>query len=189
MTKDEWRAYLLMARTEGSLSALHGRQGRLVEFCVLLASGLLGLGLVLPFMQINKLLIFSSSDSLIEIGIELIRGREYFLAAVVIVFSVIVPIVKLDTLYRIWTVKAASDPAIPRLVRWVDFFSKWSMLEIFIAAIFVFAIKASWLGSAMAETGLYCFAVAAMLTMMLTLKIKSAVGRYQSSAPVKPLHI
>mgnify|MGYP003670968122 CR=1 FL=1 len=184
MTREEWRAYLLFSRTAGSLSAALGRQGRVVEWSILGASGLLGLGLFLPFVQINQLLIFSSAHSLLDIGISLFVDRDYLLSAVVIVFSALVPLAKLDTLYRIWAVKAADDPAIPRLLRWLDLFSKWSMLEVFVAAVMVFAIKASWLGSASAQPGLYFFAFSALLTMALTQRTKTAVAQYRARSGI-----
>jgi paraquat-inducible protein A len=50
----------------------------------------------------------------------------------------------------------------------MEIFGKWSMLDVFVTAIFIVWIKLGALASAKAENGIYFFAASVLLTMILS---------------------
>lgn len=175
MTFEQWRASLFLGRAGRSLSARYGWRGALVDAAVAATIVLLAFGISLPFLTIHRLFLFDEAHSLIEVIVSLAQDGEYLLAGVVLGFSVLVPVLKLLLLHHAWSVAPLDSTRLPSHLRVLEFVGKWSMLEVFVGALVVFAIKASWLGDAATGTGLYCFAGAALLTTLLAHGIGRAV--------------
>lgn len=173
MTLADLRASLFLGRTARSMSARYGRRGLLVDALLLATLVLLAIGVSTPFLTIHRLFLFAEAHSLIEVALSLLQDDEFLLAGVVLVFSVLIPALKLLLLHHAWSVAAVDDNPLARHLRLLEFIGKWSMLEVFVGALVVFAIKASWLGEATTGPGLYCFAGAAILTTLLA----HAIGR------------
>lgn len=124
-------------------------------FILLLASVSFGLGISLPLMQFEKLYFFTETPSLISIIIDLWRGGEILLSLVVIAFSILFPIVKLFTAYQaIFLGERAKG--------WTAALAKWSMMDVLLVAIAVFAAKTSGLANAISQPGLWFFAISAI---------------------------
>ena len=126
-----------------------------------------GCGLVLPIAEFERLFVLTERPSLIGIVAGLWSDGDWLLAAVVALFSVVFPATKLAVLHS-----AAYAPHRAELVTRVGFLSKWSMMDVLVVALAVFAAKTSGLASAAALPGLWFYAVAALLSAIAAALIK-----------------
>ena len=126
-----------------------------------------GLGLVLPIAEFERLYFLTERPSLVAIVAGLWEDGDWPLAAVVAAFSVLFPALKLAVLHV-----AAYTPKRVGLVRRVGLLSKWSMMDVLVVALAVFAAKTSGLASAAALPGLWFFAAAALFSAVAAWRIK-----------------
>ncbi len=132
---------------------------------VLVAAVCLVLGLFLPSLEFRRFFLLSERHSLVGVVLALFEAREYFLAIVLGVFSVLFPAVKLLVLghLSLGRIEGRGMPA--ATVRLAGFFGRWSMLDVLVLALVVFAIKGSGLADAFALPGIWFFALAALLSI------------------------
>ncbi len=136
---------------------------------------LLGLGVTLPVIRVDRFVFFSREASLVGIVWSLFESREFLLAAIVGVFSILVPAAKLGLLLFLW--RGNGGGAVPEaLFRYLELLGRWSMLDVLVVALLVFAIKSTGLAAAASEPGLYCFAAAGVLSMVATRAIRRQQG-------------
>lgn len=133
-----------------------------------------GLGISLPLMRFEKLWFFIDRPSLIEVIGGLWGEGSLALAAIVTLFSILFPVVKLAVGFQS-IARAKSLPG------WTVILAKWSMMDVLLVAIVVFAAKTSGLASAVAEPGVWFYALSSVL---------AAIGSYgveTRNADNKPL--
>jgi paraquat-inducible protein A len=167
VTFEQVRASLFLGRAADSMSAHRGAAGAMIDLAIAATMALLVIGVSLPFIVVNRLFVFTDAHSLLEISATLLAEQETLLAGVVFMFSILIPAGKLLLLHHAWSVAAMNDGRLLGQLRLLEFVGKWSMLEVFVGALVVFAVKASWLGDAATGPGVYCFAAAALLTTLL----------------------
>lgn len=131
------------------------------------ATLLFGFGLVLPIAEFEKLFVLTEQPSLVAIVAGLWSDGDWLLAAIVGLFSVLFPAFKLAVLHS-----AAYAPHRAELVGRVGLLSKWSMMDVLVVALAVFAAKTSGLASAAALPGLWFYAGAALLSAVAAALIK-----------------
>lgn len=137
---------------------------------ILFASSLsLALGLVLPLMQVERLYFLTDEPSLLAIIAGLWTEGEALLATIIALFSVIFPVIKLGLL----NVAAYSGAeAARRIPAWFRALSNWSMLDVMLVALVIFAAKTSGLAAAITQPGLWFFAASAVLTAAASALLK-----------------
>ena len=124
-------------------------------FLLLISAVSFGLGISLPLMTFEKLWFFSETPSLLGIIADLWTGGEILLFLVVLSFSILFPLVKMFTVFQaVFERKRASG--------WAAALSKWSMMDVLLVAIVVFAAKTSGLANAFTQPGLWFFALSAL---------------------------
>jgi len=137
---------------------------RVTVLLMLFAASLcLALGLVLPLIRLERLYFFTQEPSLVEIIQGLWTEGEWLLALIVGLFSVVFPMLKLATLHVLSYGAAHERPAIPA---WLKTLSNWSMLNVVLVALLIFAAKTSGLAAAITQPGLWFFAASAVLTAL-----------------------
>lgn len=137
---------------------------------ILFASSLsLALGLVLPLMQVERLYFLTDEPSLLAIIAGLWTEGEALLAAIVALFSVIFPVIKLGLLN---VAAYAGAEAAGRIPAWFRALSNWSMLDVMLVALVIFAAKTSGLAAATTQPGLWFFAASAVLTAAASALLK-----------------
>lgn len=119
---------------------------------LLVAAISFGLGIALPLMRFEKLWFFSETPSLITIVRDLWTQGEILLASVIALFSLVFPVVKMTTTYY----AVFRDE---KLRRWIAALGKWSMMDVLLVAIVVFAAKTSGLADAISQPGLWFYAL------------------------------
>lgn len=128
-----------------------------------------GLGISQPLMQIRKLQFFSEEPSLVGMVMSLWQGGDYALMALILAVSILFPAVKLLLLLFAAMARDREGMALPG---WVRALSKWSMLDVVLVALVVFAAKTSGLASAFVLPGLWFFAASVILTMAAAALVK-----------------
>lgn len=96
--------------------------------------------------------------------------NELALAAVLFVFCIVFPLVKLTVLAVIWFVQLADEDR-KKLLHWLEVLGKWSMLDVFVVAILIVLVKLGPLAQVEPRAGVYVFAAAILLSMFLTVYI------------------
>jgi paraquat-inducible protein A len=134
----------------------------------------LALGLVLPVMRLERLYFFSDTPTILGLVAGLWGDGDWALALLVGLFSVVFPVLKLSLLawreagYHV--PEGAFGRALPHL-------SKWSMIDVMLVAIAIFAAKSSGLASAVAQPGLWFYAASALIAGLMTPTSGTSGGR------------
>ncbi|MCJ8238364.1 paraquat-inducible protein A [Peteryoungia algae] len=143
----------------------------LKAFLLIGASISFALGITLPLMRFESFYVFSTDASLIEVVVSLWDGGDGALAVLVALVSVVFPLVKI--LLVAAEEIAGSQPARPdALARLLPALSKWSMMDVLLVAIVIFATKTSGLAEAFTQPGLWFYAGSSLAVAAL-----SALGR------------
>jgi len=129
----------------------------------------LGLGLVLPLIRIDRLLFFTDEPSLIAIVSGLWMEEEALLALIVALFSIVFPCLKLGLLH---VAAYGGHDAHNSVPSWLRALSNWSMLDVVLVALVIFAAKTSGLATALTQSGLWFFAASAVLTAAASALLK-----------------
>jgi paraquat-inducible protein A len=137
---------------------------------------LLGLGLWLPALTVQKLWLFDSTTSIAGAIGTLFAQGHVVLAVVVTAFSIVFPVVKLALSLRIWLARDPSAPGVRRALAWTVTLGKWSMLDVFMAAIVVAILTLGVIASVEPHPGLYVFGGAIVVAMMAAHRLEAALA-------------
>lgn len=130
----------------------------------LVSAVLLILGLTLPTLKITKFFVVSDTYSILGFVFALFANGEYFLFLILSLFSIVFPFIKVAAILR-RLLKGKE-------IKWLENLGKWSMAEVFLAALFIFSIKMAKIGTAVSLPGLYFFTASILLTAWISTKIK-----------------
>lgn len=128
-------------------------------------------GLFLPLLTVTKFVLISNTFSVMGGVWQLWQGGQIFLFLVISIFSIVIPIIKLllvSLLVLHPSAAIASSNKSRHLLKFIHLTGKWSMLDVFVVAVLVVAVKLAGLASVQMELGLYFFTAAVLLTMALT---------------------
>ena len=139
------------------------------------ATILLGFGLTMPLMHLEKLF-WDSSYSVVTGVFGLWEDGQPVLAAVVFFWSVVFPIAKLGILYWIWFGRTGRKQR-AFFLKWLDILGKWSMLDVYIVAVLIVAVKLGPLAEVTVERGLYVFGAAVLATMLVGARVERFARR------------
>ena len=135
------------------------------------ASFAFALGITLPLMRFESFYLFSTDASLVEVILSLWSSGDGLLALLVGLVSIAFPLVKLLLVAAEQVAKegAAREGLLDRLV---PVLSKWSMMDVLLVAIVIFATKTGGLAQAFTQPGLWFYAGSSLAVVAL-----SALGR------------
>ncbi|HAD86453.1 MAG TPA: hypothetical protein DCG48_03735 [Rhodospirillaceae bacterium] len=173
----EIRNALLNKKPEDALARRAAGLDRLITLGLLAAAGFLAAGIYLPVMVVSKLFIFSDQISIWSAIQELIGSDEIFLAAIVLIFSVIFPAAKVLVAYGLWRNISFEPERHRRAVTLLDAVARWSAADVLIVALLVVIAKSTALADAEVGIGLYSFAAGVVLTSLMVYRIKKAIAR------------
>ncbi len=97
---------------------------------------------------------------------KLFESKTFFVAAMLFLFSIVVPLIKLALSFFIIVDKNKSR--VNKIAKFIHGIGKWSMLDVFVVAVFLtlFALEQDGLTEARAGIGLYYFASYVLLSML-----------------------
>lgn len=157
-------------------------RSRLLGWILVAAFAMFIAGVTLPILEIRVL--FSYEEySLIGIACGLFKEKNFFLAFVITVFSIILPIGKLIMLAIMYSVPAASVSS--RMLWLLEAASKWAMLDVLVIALVIFSLKSAAFANAFTMPGVYFFAVAALASHFVSGRIVKELEARAAMAPIK----
>jgi paraquat-inducible protein A len=145
----------------------------LLPLLLLGASLSFAIGVTQPLMEVEKLYIFSSTPSLIDITAGLWSHGDRAIAVITALFSLVFPVAKLAVVHVAAFPATHGTVALPH---WFKSVARWSMLDVLVVAIVIFAAKTSGLASAATKPGLWFFAISVVLTAIASSAIRKAVS-------------
>jgi len=124
-------------------------------YLLLIAAIAFGLGISLPLVRFEKLYFFNETPSLLGIIGGLWNDGSMALALVVALFSLAFPVIKMAV---------AFDAAVGRagLPKWASMLSKWSLMDVLLVAIVIFAAKTSGLATAVSQPGIWFYGLSTL---------------------------
>ncbi len=132
------------------------------------------LGITLPLIEIDRLWLFSEHPSLIGIVAGLWQAGDIALSLLIACFSLALPGLKLLLLH----LAAFNGSRLAnRLAKRLHALARWSMLDVVLVAVVIFAAKTSGLATAISKPGLWFFAV----SVVMTAAASSLAGRNRPS--------
>lgn len=145
-----------------------------VRMLVLLAGFSLALGLTLPIIRMDRLYVFTETPSIIDLITGLWSDGEWLLSLLIALFSVIFPVLKLVLLLAR---EAVPEMSAGWLGRTLPHLSKWSMIDVMLVALAIFAAKSNGLAAAVAQPGLWFYAASAVIVGLLLPATTRAGGK------------
>jgi paraquat-inducible protein A len=125
---------------------------------------LLIVGLNLPVLTVRQL--FSSNSFSVISGVRgLINDKQILLAFIIFFFSVVFPFVKLAALLYLWLFELP-DKIRKKILYWLLVLGKWSMLDVFVVAVIVVAVKMGLVAKARPQPGIYVFGLSIFISMI-----------------------
>lgn len=150
------------------------RLTRILLISLLVAAGtLLVLGLVLPIVRLERLYFFSDEPSLLQVVAGLWADGNPGLASLVAAFSIVFPACKIAALGAELG-RNAGPPGLLR--RAMPHLSKWSMMDVMLVAIVIFAAKTSGFANAVTLPGFWCYAASAVIAAVFPSVVRMRGG-------------
>ena len=105
--------------------------------------------------------------------VTLLQAGQYFIAAIVFLASIVIPLLKLlGLMFLVVSVKWGHGRRLrarTHIARFIDAIGPWAMLDVFLVAILVALVKMGDLGRVVAGPGLIAFTCVVVLTMLASL--------------------
>ncbi len=159
------------------MSAKPGSHHVAVPALLLAAFALFVTGIFFPFFHVTKFWIFDSAVSVVGGLITLFQQGEYFLFAVLTLFTLVFPCAKLGLLAVIWLERDHDLARTRRLHHWVENAGRWSMLDVFVVAILIVAMKSAAVAELHIGSGLYLFTFSVVATQLASVWIDRLLAR------------
>lgn len=153
----------------------------LLGFLIVSATICLVLGVTLPIMRLTRFYLWTDAHSLLSVVWELFAAREFLLAGIISVFSILFPFLKLLYLLALYTAHQTQPREPSRWLRRMSWIGKWSMLDVLVLALLIFYAKAANLADASSMPGIYMFAAAVILTMIATSMVENDIARKRAA--------
>jgi paraquat-inducible protein A len=138
----------------------------LLSLAIIGAAVCLALGISLPIIRLTKYVFWSTEHSLLSTVGVLIEDGQTFLGGTVLIFSIVLPILKLLYLLLISTLPAAELTRQNRRLKALEWLGKWSMHDVLVLALTIFFIKAQGVYDAASLSGVYFFTAAVVLMIL-----------------------
>lgn len=153
--------------------------GLLITF----ASFCFALGITLPLLQLQRLFFLTDTPSLLTIVGGLFASSDYLLAILVGGVSIVFPSAKLLALSAMLSAKDLDQRTAHKASTWLGLLSKWSMLDVLLVALTVFAAKTSGLAAAISQPGLWFFAISTLASAGAASLVKKSLTEDVKTPP------
>ncbi|MDP6600840.1 MAG: paraquat-inducible protein A [Phycisphaerales bacterium] len=145
----------------------YGAEGMVIPILLVISLTCNILGLVLPFMEIDEFLkgkvIYSLPHS---VNLMWTNGL-YFIAALIAVFSIIFPLVKIGCLIAAWFFPWTAAGRV-KLLTIIEFLGKWSYMDIFVVILLLVLTDRQTFISSTLHSGIYFFIAAITISMLVS---------------------
>lgn len=155
----------------------------LLSFAIIGAAVCLALGISLPIIKLTTYVFWSTEHSLVSTVEVLLNDGQLFLGLTVLIFSIVLPVLKLLYLLLISTLPAAELVRQHKRLKALEWLGKWSMHDVLVLALTIFFIKAQGIYDATSLSGVYFF-TAAVVLMILSYAWLRTEGLAASPQPI-----
>ncbi len=142
-----------------------------LRWLLLLTSGLFIAGIFTPMLTLTKLVFFDSSFSIISGIQQLWFDQQYLIFILVGLFSVVLPIAKIALLFNLLSPNPKNVNVRKKLLNLMHEYGRWAMLDVMVVAVLIMTVKLGAVASIQIHSGLYIFAGAVLLIMLLTQQV------------------
>lgn len=146
-------------------------QRLVLRLLLVLATVFFMVGISLPLMTLTKFIVLENSFSILSGVSELFLSKHYFLFIIVTAFSVILPGMKILVLFFILSQGENSHQKFGRLLHLMHEYGRWAMLDVMVVAVLIVTVKLGAIASIQVHYGLYVFAAAVVLIMLVTNRV------------------
>jgi paraquat-inducible protein A len=147
----------------------------LLSLAILAAAVSLALGVSMPIMKLTKFVFFTTEHSLITTVASLLRNGQHLLGITVLVFSIVLPVVKLFYLLLLATLPITELRRWSRELRALEWLGKWSMHDVLVLSLTIFFIKSQGVYDARSLNGVYFFTAAIVFMILAYAWLKADV--------------
>jgi len=159
------------------LASRYPAQVRLLQVMVVLAAVALLLGLAAPIITLQKFVLIENTFSIVSGAGQLWLDGRWFLFLIVTGFSIVLPAIKLYILHRLLGRRCHDMLRLRRYLHWMHRYGRWSMLDVFVVAVLIVAVKLGAVAQVEMRYGLYAFATSVLLTMVVTARVVALAER------------
>jgi paraquat-inducible protein A len=138
----------------------------LLSMAILAAAVCLALGISLPIIKLTKFVFFTYEHSLLSTVQSLLTSGQHLLGLTVLLFSIVLPVLKLFYLLLLATLPISELRRWKRQLHALEWLGKWSMHDVLVLSLTIFFIKSQGVYDARSLNGIYFF-TAAVLFMIL----------------------
>ncbi|MGQ0674023.1 MAG: paraquat-inducible protein A [Hyphomicrobium sp.] len=138
----------------------------LLSLAIIGAAVCLALGLSLPIIKLTKFVFWTTEHSLISAVMVLLKDGQTFLGMTVLIFSILLPVLKLLYLLLVSTLPVAEITRQHRRLKALEWLGKWSMHDVLVLALTIFFIKSQGVWDAASLNGVYFFTAAVVLMIL-----------------------
>jgi paraquat-inducible protein A len=133
-------------------------------------------GLVMPAISFTRFALITQTYSLLDGVLAFYASKKYVLFAVVFVFSIVLPALKILVGLWAWAPGARNRAMLGKVVRLFAAISKWSMLDVFIIAVMVLALEGSLFTTSDVKIGVVLFAAAVVLSTLALMRLARSMS-------------
>ncbi|KAB2911462.1 MAG: paraquat-inducible protein A [Hyphomicrobiaceae bacterium] len=155
----------------------------LLSLAIVAASVCLALGVSLPIIKLTKFVFFTYEHSLISTVNALIRSGQVFLGITVLIFSIVLPVLKLLYLLLLSTLPQRELRRLSRQLRALEWLGKWSMHDVLVLSLSIFFIKSQGVYDAKSLNGVYFFTAAVMFMILAYAWLRGDVTAAEPQPP------
>ena len=168
-----------MANSNYGISGYFPLESKALLVLLVITTIMLAVGLSAPILTLEKFFIIENTFSIFSGLLQLLEEGRIFLFVIILLFSVVMPIIKLGVLFRLLGSTVGSSETLHRYLRLMHQYGKWSMLDIFVVALLVVAVKLGAVATVEIHYGLYAFGSAVLLTMLITARVIYLSGKIE----------
>ena len=139
--------------------------------------GLLVAGWTWPMMTVSRFVWLQDEVSLLNATRALYAQGDWLLFGVLAVFAFLFPMAKLIAALWIFLIVDARRRSLIPALEVLDLLGRWSMLDVFVAALLVVAVQASLVSEVTLHAGLYLFTAAVVASIAATQRLRVLARR------------
>lgn len=138
----------------------------LLSLAIIAAAVCLALGMLLPIIKLTKFVFWTTEHSLVSTVQVLLADGQTFLGLTVLIFSIVLPIMKMLYLLLVSTLPVTEIHRQQRRLRAIEWLGKWSMHDVLVLSLTIFFIKSQGVWDAASLNGVYFFTAAVVLMIL-----------------------
>jgi len=160
-----------MSSTPNNIASQFSLEARRLRWMLVIIIICLTTGLFSPIITLEKFYFFENTVSIASGLLELIQEGQILLFIIIFLFSIVLPVLKLFVLNKLLSPSLTEPVSLQKYLRWMHHYGKWSMLDVFVVAILLATVKLGSVANVQLHYGLYLFAGAVLLTMLVTARV------------------